>query len=218
MNQLRICDAVNWQVQLSGIDTVGAATVKNCVARYTRYSNGEGLSQKIQYYIHRICNAVKSVFGKSDWQLAEKAIANHVYSYVPTLCRDFVKNKTQGIVYHIAGRTLRLLVVQNNNKIVVPNYIKSVVEGQILMTKFVVAQVALKTFQQSLFVGLNFMNAFYHTQHYAQWNFRGTPMNANRTSTQFSAQYNALVPIITRAAAEHFFPQSRLLLTEKIAY
>lgn len=229
MNQLRICDAVNWQIQLSGIDTVGAATVKNCVARYTRYSSGEGLGQKIQYYFNRMCNAVKSVFGQSDWQKAERAITNHVYSYVPEICRDFVKNRTEGIVHNLAGRSLRLLVVQNNNKLAVPNYVKSVVEGQLLVAKFVVAQVALRTFQQTLFVGLNFMNSFYHTQHYTHWNFRGTPMNArgvpmnargtpmnaNHTSTPFGTQHSVLVPMITRAVVEHFIPQSRLLLTAR---
>lgn len=223
IDKLEICDAVNWQIQLSGIDPVGASTVKNCVARYTRYSNGENLSQKIQYYFNRMCNAIKSVFGQSDWQLAERAIVQHVYAYVPEICRDFVKNRTQGIVHHLAGRSLRLLVVQNNNKLAVPNYVKSIVEGQLLVAKLVLTQVALKTFQKSCFLALNFMNAFYHTQHYAQWSFRATPINIggfqineNRTSTytliQFGGQPNTLVPMITRALTELRFSQNRLLL------
>src|SRR5436853_4583643 len=102
MNTLKTCDAVNWQIQLSGMQGQSAKIVKTCVGRYTC---GKGLSEKAQYLFYRAYNAVKLLFGqRTDWQQAEKEIERHIYSYVPSPCRRIVKRTTHDQVHFVAGK------------------------------------------------------------------------------------------------------------------
>lgn len=158
MNALKICDAVDWQMQLSVMKSEDALVVKTCVARYTCK---EGINEKVKYLFHRVCNAIKSVFGQSDWQKAERVISNHIYSYVPSFCRELVKDKSQAQVHYVAGKTLKFLVWENKYELEVPSYAKTLIEGQLKLVNLAVSQLALNVLQRanlfglSLFVSLN---------------------------------------------------------------
>lgn len=161
MNALKLCDAVNWQIQLSGMKSEDAQVIKTCIARYTCK---EGIGEKIKYLFNRVCNAVKGVFGQSDWQRAEKVIANHVYSYIPFFCREFIKNKTQAQVHYLAEKSLQFLVWENKQNLELPQYAKTFTEGQLKLVNRAVSKVALDLFQRANLFGLAMLASFSNKQ------------------------------------------------------
>jgi hypothetical protein len=133
MTTLKLCEAVNWQIQLAGMQGESAKIVKTCVGRYTC---GKGVSEKVQYLLYRACNAVKRLLGQqSDWQQAEKQIVKHVYSYIPSPCRGIVKRTTENQVHFVAGKTLQFLVWENERKLQMPEMTKTLLEGQMGVIK-----------------------------------------------------------------------------------
>lgn len=52
--------------------------VRRCVSRYTRPDTFYGI---MDWVIFRLENAVKSFLGKSDWQITQKVIQNHVFKF-----------------------------------------------------------------------------------------------------------------------------------------
>ena len=191
MNTLKLCDAVDWQIKLMGIRPQEANVIKTCIARYTSHGRGDGFSDKVKSLIYRLCDAIKGLFGHSDWQRAEQALAKHVYSYIPTFCRNFVKHKTHAQVHHLAGRALQFLIWENKQKLFVPAPIKSMVEGQLLAAKYAVSQAALKLFMQTLLFGLNMRGGL---RQETQRSFHATPMNT------FARQQHPLLPLIRHTA------------------
>jgi|GEM_PF-3895578 len=138
MNTLKLCDAIDWQLQLAGVKGEDAEIVKKCVARYT---HGEGIKEELCYLFYRICNAAKRLFGQpSDWQLAQKALENHAFSYIPFPCRGFAKQRLQAEVHFLAGKVLQFLVWENEKKLGVPEFAKAWIEYRINAVKNVVAQ------------------------------------------------------------------------------
>lgn len=43
-----------------------------------RYTSGKGCAAKIKHFLFRIWNAIKALFGKSEWQLARKIMVKHI--------------------------------------------------------------------------------------------------------------------------------------------
>ncbi|QLH34718.1 MAG: hypothetical protein HWD61_00085 [Parachlamydiaceae bacterium] len=44
--------------------------IRSCISRYTRSKSCSGT---LKWMIYRIKNAIKSIFGKSDWQATKKS-------------------------------------------------------------------------------------------------------------------------------------------------
>jgi len=152
MNSLDVCDAVNWQLKLSGVSVKEAKAIKTCVSRYTHLTERDGIKEKIKSFIHRICNAVRcalgsSKLGLSDWEKAERVIAKNIYSYVPPAYRSLVENKTRAQVHQFAGKVLNFLIWENEKQLYVPSFIKSHVEAQmnILPMRWMVAKMTFST-------------------------------------------------------------------------
>lgn len=138
MNALKLYDAVNWQIQLMGINEQESKLIKTCI---TRYTPRKAFSDRLTYLFYQACNFVKKALGKpSDWQLAEKAIEKHIYSYVPSPYRQFAKKMTHNQVHFVANKTLQFLVWENERAFSIPKPIKTLVEDQLkeLKNKLVV--------------------------------------------------------------------------------
>lgn len=54
-----------------GLDQKGQAQVEKTVAGY---SSPNTLGEKVSYAAYRVFNAVKSLFGQSDWQVSKKIL------------------------------------------------------------------------------------------------------------------------------------------------
>ncbi len=146
MNTLKLCDAVDWQISLSGMGARDAETVKTCVARYTR---GEGVCDGLKYVFHRVCNAVKYILGeKTDWQKAEDVIESHIFSFVPAPFRFFSEQVLHDQVHFVAGKTLGFLVWENEKKLNVPPGVKKFVESKLEDIKGLVSETAQFLFQR----------------------------------------------------------------------
>lgn len=51
---------------------------REIAARVRTYVVGKGCLGKIQYLLNRIWNAIKAIFGRSDWQIAQKIIVKNL--------------------------------------------------------------------------------------------------------------------------------------------
>jgi hypothetical protein len=122
------------------------------------------MSEKVKYLFNRVCNAIKSVFGQSDWQRAERAVAHHIYSYVPSFCRELVKDKTQAQVHYVAGKSLQFLVWENKHDLEVPSYAKALIEGQLKLVNLAVSKLALNIFQGANLFGLSLLASLSKTK------------------------------------------------------
>ncbi len=154
MGALTSCDAVNWQIKLVGIKDQDAKIIQTCVGSYTQ---GEGVSEKLTYLYRRLCNAVKCLFGKkSEWQLAEEVIEKHMFSYIPSPCRELVKSKTHTQVHFVAGKTLSFLIWENEKKLAIPNFVKTLVESQIKVAQCAIHQFISQRFSayDAVMIGL----------------------------------------------------------------
>jgi hypothetical protein len=149
MNNLKVCDAVNWQIKLVGMKPKDGQIVKKCVARYTP---GEGVSGKLKSLYYRVCDAVKNLLGKkTDWQLAEDAIERHIFSYAPSFCRPFAERNLTNHIHYVAGMALKFLVWENKNDVEIPESAKNLIQDAVKAGKAgakVAAEVLLKRLNQ----------------------------------------------------------------------
>lgn len=177
-----VCDAVNWQIGLLNFDKQDAKILKTCVSNYTQIDAEDRMSTRIKHFVNQICNSIKSFFGQSDWQKAERAVAKHIYSYVPTYCRTFVMKNTQPYVQNLAGRSIKFLVWQNQNKLHIPEYAKILVSSQLQSLQLRAGFVGLHLFSHCFKQGMNATNFLHRTSSGVNGparSFTETRMNGN---------------------------------------
>ena len=63
-----LCDSAKEVIEAKGITPKTYPEIFNCVSRYATPST---CGEKVNWVIYRIWNAVKSLFGMSDWQVAK---------------------------------------------------------------------------------------------------------------------------------------------------
>ena len=51
--------------------------IKECVYKYTQPSSSAPLVERLRYVWFRFTNAIKAIFGRSEWQITEKKIGDN---------------------------------------------------------------------------------------------------------------------------------------------
>lgn len=111
MSRLQIHNQVQLIINELNLDSQAENKVKKCVAGY---SIPDSFLRKICWVAYRIFNAIKSIFGQSDWQKARKALVN------ASISPDGEYKYPKHIEEQAASLTLKMLVELNENALKFP--------------------------------------------------------------------------------------------------
>lgn len=97
-----------------------ADAVRNCVCKYSKPHTLVGMPKWIVY---RIWNAIKSIFGQSDWQKTQQLVYERILAFTASIPTDFQFEKArtlfeetmQKISFKIAGNLLSVCLLANNS-------------------------------------------------------------------------------------------------------
>lgn len=70
----RLSGAAEAQIQAMHLNANDAETIRSCIQKYT---TPESFCEKLNWFVYRVTQAIKSIFGRSDWQMADKTIQMH---------------------------------------------------------------------------------------------------------------------------------------------
>jgi hypothetical protein len=86
-------------------------TITTCVANY---ATRDGCLGKISWIAYRIWNAIKSIFGKSDWQVATAALERTLFEKFSGQDRKLDSNSGKWAANQIASETMDLVFCSIN--------------------------------------------------------------------------------------------------------